>query len=343
MELNERKIKVLQAIIQDYIETAEPVGSRTLSKKHNLGVSPATIRNEMSDLEELGYLVQPYTSAGRIPSDKGYRIYVDNFMEIKMIAYLQRKNIKKKLLEQFGEVEQLLQHSAKIISQLTNYTSAVLTPQIKNDKIKRIQLVPIDKYNLIAVMITDTGNIKSPLVNVPDGVEYDEAEKLSNLLNDKLQDKSIKDVEINILDNLELELYELNNIIETVVPKIFNFLEGLDDVELFLSGTTNIFNFPEYNDIIKAKTFLTMLEEKEIMTDLISSTKNDGISISIGSENLHQEAKDCSLVTATYKIDDNIIGKLSVIGPTRMDYSNVVSVVKQVSQYINELLRTRYK
>lgn len=343
MELNDRKIKILQAIIRDYIETAEPVGSRSLSKNHDLGISAATIRNEMSDLEELGYLVQPYTSAGRVPSDKGYRIYVDNFMEIKMIADLQRRNMKKKLIEQFGEVEQLLQDSARIISQLTNYTSAVLTPQIKDDKIKHIQLVPIDKNNMIAVIMTDTGSIKSPLVTVPDKIEYSEVEKLSNLLNDKLQGMAIKDIGLSILEDLQVELYELNNMIESVAPKIFTFLEDIDDVELFLSGTTNIFNFPEYNDILKAKTFLTMLEEKEIITDLISASKNDGISISIGSENLHQEAKDCSLVTATYKIDENIIGKLSVIGPTRMDYANVVSVMDQISKYINELLRTRYK
>lgn len=343
MDLNERKTKILQAIIRDYIETAEPVGSRTLSKKYDLGVSSATIRNEMSDLEELGYLTQPHTSSGRIPSDKGYRIYVDNLMEIKIIADLQRKNLKNKLLQQFGEVEQLLQYSAKVISQLTNYTSAVLTPQIREDKIRHIQLVTIDRQNMIAVMVTDTGSIKTPLVSVPGGIEYSKVEKLSNLLNSKLQGMTIKDIEIKMLKDLQIELHEFNNTMESIVPKLFTFLEGIDDVELFLSGTTNIFNFPEYHDVLKAKTFLTMLEEKQIITDLISSSNNDGISISIGSENLYQEAKECSIVTATYKIEDNVIGKLSVIGPTRMDYSNVVGAMKQISQYINELLRTRYK
>ncbi|SET41769.1 heat-inducible transcription repressor HrcA [Natronincola peptidivorans] len=343
MNLDDRKIKILQTIIRDYIETAEPVGSRTLSKKYNLGVSAATIRNEMADLEDLGYLIQPHTSAGRIPSDKGYRLYVDNLMEIKMIANLQRKNIKNNLVRQFGEVEQLLQYSSKIISQLTNYTSAVLAPQIKENRIKHIQLVPIDTENIITVMVTDTGIIKNPLVNVPEGISYDKVEKVSNLLNKKLQGLTIKEIEGELLKELEEELYEFNSLIGSVMPKLFNVLEGIEDVELFLTGTTNIFNFPEFNDVFKAKTFLKMLEEKQKMGHLISASTDEGISISIGSENLYQEAKECSLVTATYKINDNVIGKLSVIGPTRMDYSNVVGVMNQISQYINELLRTRYR
>lgn len=343
MYLNDRKIKILQAIIQDYIYTAEPVGSRSLSKKYSLGVSPATIRNEMSDLEELGYLMQPHTSAGRIPSDKGYRLYVDNLMEIKAIADLQRKNIKTNLLKQFGEVEQLLQYSSKIISQLTNYTSAVLTPQIKENRIKHIQLVPIDTEKIILVMITDTGIVKNHLINVSEGIDYEQLQKVTNLLNQKLQGMTIKDIEAKLLKNLKEELYQFNSLIESVVPKLFGVLEGMEDVELFLSGTTNIFNFPEYNDLLKAKSFLTMLEEKEVIRNLISSTGDQGISISIGSENLYQEAKECSLVTATYKINGNTVGKLSVIGPTRMDYSNVVGVMNQISQYINELLRTRYR
>ncbi|AKL95806.1 heat-inducible transcription repressor HrcA [Clostridium aceticum] len=343
MDLNNRKIKILQAIIHDYIQTAEPVGSRTLSKKYSLGVSPATIRNEMSDLEELGYLMQPHTSAGRIPSDKGYRLYVDNLMEIKMVADLQRKNIQNNLLKKFGEVEQLLQYSSKIISQLTNYTSAVLTPQIKENKIKHVQLVPIDQQNIIAVMVTDTGIIKNPLVSVKEGIQHDQLEKVSNLLNQKLQGMTINDIENQMLELLRTELSEFNSIIESVVPKIFSALDRIEDAELFLSGTTNIFNFPEFNDVFKAKSFLTMLEEKQTISNIISASREDGINISIGSENIYQEAKECSLVTATYKIDGVIVGRLSVIGPTRMDYSNVVGVMNQISQYINELLRTRYR
>ena len=343
MHLNDRKIRVLQAIIQDYIDTAEPVGSRTLSRKYSLGVSPATIRNEMSDLEELGYLTQPHTSSGRVPSDKGYRLYVDNLMEIKVIADLQRRNIKANLLKQFGEVEQLLQYSSRIISQLTNYTSAVLTPQIKDDKIRHIQLIPMDTKKIIAVMITDTGMIKNHIINVKEGIDFEQTEKVTNLLNNRLQGMAIKDIEMTMLDNLKKELYEFNTLIEAITPKLFKALEDIEDVELFLSGTTNIFDFPEYNDIFKAKNFLTLLEDKEIIMDLISSTGNKGIDISIGSENIYEEVRDCSIVTATYKIKGNLVGKLSVIGPTRMDYSNVVGVMNQISRYINELLRSRYR
>ncbi|MCC5910327.1 MAG: heat-inducible transcription repressor HrcA [Clostridiaceae bacterium] len=343
MNLNNRKIKILQAIIQDYIVTAEPVGSRTLSKKYDLGVSSATIRNEMADLEELGYLTQPHTSAGRIPSDKGYRLYVDDLMELKMVADLHRKNIKNNLLKQFGEIEQLLQYSSKIISQLTNYTSAVIAPQIKENKIKHIQLVPVDTQNIIAVMIMDTGVIKNPVLRVPGGITYDQVEKVSNMLNKKIQGLSIKDLEGNILQELATELYEFNHITEAIVPKLFNTIETTENVELFLSGTTNIFNFPEFNDLLKAKSFLTLLEEKQIISNIISAKDQGGISISIGSENVYKEAQECSLVTATYKIDETVVGRLSVIGPTRMDYANVVSVVHQISKYINELIRTRYR
>ncbi len=226
---------------------------------------------------------------------------------------------------------------------MTNYTSAVLTPQIKEDKIQHIQLVPIDKNTIIIIMVTDTGIVKNHTIKVFEEIEFDRIQKVTNLLNHRLQGMTIKDIEAKLLQSIEQELKEFNILIESIIPKLLNVLIGIDDVELFLSGTTNIFNFPEYNDIFKAKSFLTMLEEKELIKDLISSTGDQGLYISIGSENPHKEAQDCSLVTATYKIDNKIVGKLCVIGPTRMDYSNVVGVMNQISRYINELLRSRYR
>jgi heat-inducible transcriptional repressor len=344
MELNERKLKILQAIIQDYIDTAEPVGSRTLSKKFNLNVSAATIRNEMADLEELGYLTQPHTSAGRVPSDRAYRLYVDNLMEIKRIADIQRHHIKQSLLKRFGEVEELLQYSSKVLSELTQYTSVVLASQIKENKLRHIQLVPVDSENVIAVIVTDTGIIKNPVLKVNGEVDYNILNSISNFLNENLQGLTIKDIESKLVNELKLELYEYSSIVQSITPKLFTVLESINDVELFLSGTTNIFNFPEFNDVFKAKNFLRMLEKKQLISSLIaSSSNNGGLTISIGSENIPQEAKDCSLVTATYKIEGNTLGWLSVIGPTRMDYANVVSVMAQISKTLNEMLKTRFK
>ncbi|WP_026476286.1 heat-inducible transcriptional repressor HrcA [Alkaliphilus transvaalensis] len=341
MELNERKLKILQAIVQDYIQTAEPIGSRTLTKKYNIGVSPATIRNEMADLEDLGFLTQPHTSAGRIPSDKAYRLYVDYLLQMKKIASFHRDTMRADLLKRFGEIEDLLQYSSRILSQLTNYTSIALAPQIKGSKLKHVQLVPIDGEHIIAMIVTDTGVIKKPLLKVTGGMDLEHTLKVSALLNDKLSGLTFQEIEQKLAADLKKEANEFSNIIETVVPEVFRTLEEIDDIELFLNGTTNIFNFPEFSDLLRAKSFLTMLEEKALISNLITATESEGISISIGSENPFQEAKDCSLVTASFKLEGNVIGWLSVIGPTRMDYSHVISVMDQVSSYINHLLKNR--
>lgn len=341
MDLNGRKLKILQAIVQDYIDYAEPVGSRTISKKYNLGVSPATIRNEMADLEELGFLMQPHTSAGRIPSDKAYRLYVDYLMEVKKVAAIQRNQLKQNLVKRFGEIEQLLQYSSRILSELTQYTTVAIAPQIKGSKLRFIQLIPIDKEHIIAVIVTDAGAVKKPLLRIPGGIRDSAVlTRVSNILNERLIGKSIHDIEQLLVKELRREVFEFSNILDNILPELFKTLEEIDDFELYLNGATNIFNFPEFSDLIKAKSFLTMLEEKKQISELIISAR-EGIHISIGAENLCEQAKDCSLVTAAFKVDDSAIGWLSVIGPTRMDYSKVISIIGQISTYINELLKTR--
>lgn len=341
--LNERKLKILQAIIQDYIETAEPVGSRTLSKKYNLGVSPATIRNEMADLEELGFIMQPHTSAGRIPSDKGYRLYVDQFMSLKKMVAIERDYLELDLLQKVGEIEQVLQHSSKILSQLTNYTAVALAPQVKESKLKYVQLVPMDYQHMLAVIITDSGIVKKPIIRLSDEISESSIQIISNFLNDKLHGLSIKSIEAELIKTLSEELINFSSIIDEIIPEIFQSLDEVNNIDIFLNGAMNIFNLPEYNDIFRAKSFLELLEEKELLSSVITSFEEEGLNISIGSENIYKEVKDCSLVTATYKVEDTTLGWLSVIGPTRMDYSTVVSVMAQVSEFITELLKNRYK
>lgn len=341
--LNDRKLKILQAIIQDYIETADPVGSKTLSKKYDLGISPATIRNEMADLEELGFIIQPHTSAGRIPSDKGYRLYVDKFMSLENMAAIEKEQFELETLNRVGEIEQILQYSSKILSQLTNYTAVALTPGVKEGKLKHIQLVPIDSGNILAVIITDSGTVKKPIIRLRDQVSDGNIQTISNFLNSKLNGLIIKNIENTLIEILGEELLYFNNIIDKIIPEIFQSLYEGSGIDIFSNGAMNIFNFPEYNDIFKAKSFLALLEEKEILSSLITSFDDEGLNISIGSENIYKEVQDCSLVTATYKVNDTTLGWLSVIGPTRMDYTTVVSVMGQVSNFISEVLKNRYR
>lgn len=341
--LNERKIRILQAIIQDYIETAEPVGSRTLSKKYDLGVSPATIRNEMADLEDLGFIMQPHTSAGRIPSDKGYRLYVDQFMPLRRIKAIERDYLELDLLQKIGEIEQVLRYSSKILSQLTSYTSIALAPQLRVSKLKHIELVAVDYKRIVMVIITDSGIVKKPVINLQDSIDEGSLQIISNYLNSKLRDLSIKNIDKELLERLNKELAQFNNIIKKIIPQLFQSLDEVSNLDIYLNGVMNIFNFPEYNDIFKAKSFLELLEEKQLLSSLITSFEDEGLNISIGSENEYKEVKDCSLVTATYKVDGRTLGWLSIIGPTRMDYSTVVSVMGQVSELIVDLLNSKYK
>ncbi len=341
--LNERKLKILQAIIQDYIETAAPVGSRTLSKRYNFGISPATIRNEMADLEDLGFIVQPHTSAGRVPSDKGYRLYVDQFMPLKKIKAVELDYLVLDLLQEIGEIEQILQYSLRILSQLTNYTAIALAPQIKESKLKHVQLIPVDSSQMIVVIITDNGIIKKSVIKPNCEIDENSAQIISNFLNNELHGLSVKNIKTDLIETLRGECVYLSGLIERIISEVFRSLDEVNNIDIFLDGVMNMFNFPEYNDILKAKSFLKLLEEKELLSNLITSFENEGLSISIGSENVYEEVKDCSLVTATYKIDDTVLGWLSIIGPTRMDYSTVVSVMTQISEFIKELLNNKYK
>lgn len=341
MSLNDRKLMILQAIVKDYIESAEPVGSRSLSKKYNLGISPATIRNEMADLEELGYIKQPHTSAGRVPSDKGYRLYVDQLMEIKRTADQNRVRLKTELLRQYNELEQMLQYTSKLLSEFTNYTSIVLAPQVKKSRLKEIKLARIDDENMLAVFITNTGLIQNPIFRVPPELTADELEKIANFLNHEFVGMPLEEIENRLAGTLKDELEKFHSAVHAVMPELFHALEQMSDMGLYLSGTTNIFNFPEFSDLSKARDFLTLLEEKQVISRLITDPGGGQLKISIGSENQIQKAQECSIVTASYQMDNQTVGWLSVIGPTRMDYAHVIDVLDQMSRLMNQALKDK--
>jgi len=341
MMLDDRKLKILHAIIQSYITSAEPIGSRTISKKFDLGISSATIRNEMSDLEELGYLVQPHTSAGRIPSDKGYRLYVNRLLQSKNMNFIVRYDLKNELVEEIGEVDQLIYNAAKILSKVTNYTSLAIAPQIKKSKLKHIQLIPIDESKILVVIVTNSGIVKNTVLRTDIAMSPDQLNIISNFLNDKLKGYDIGDINSELLDKLVSEMYEFKNSILNIFPIMLQVLEDATDVEVFSEGVTKIFNFPEYNDLEKARNFISFIENKPNIVKMLLNREQNDIEVTIGSENVYDEIKSCSVITATYSLNGKTIGKIGVIGPTRMDYSNVINAVRSLSLDLNEIL-TQY-
>ncbi len=339
--LDDRKIKVLYAIIDSYIIGAEPIGSRTITKQYDIGVSSATIRNEMSDLEELGFLIKPYSSAGRIPSDKAYRFYVNALLDMKESKLdLKKKNqIKDVLASESREIDELLKNSAKILSALTSYTALVISPQLYNSTIKHIQLVPIDNLQILLVLVSDTGVVKNSIFRLVEEIPENQVKILSNFLNEKLRGSSIKDINLDRTEEIFKEIYEFKDIIQNIIPAIRKSLEDINNIELYSDGINKILNFPEYKDLEKAKNFMNFFEDKDSVVDiLLGNQLSKNIDIIIGEENIYAPIKDCSLLTATYRIGDKTIGKIGVIGPTRMDYIRVINTLKLFSKNITELI-----
>lgn len=341
--LDDRKIKVLHAIIDSYIIGAEPIGSRTITKQYDIGVSSATIRNEMSDLEELGFLIKPYSSAGRIPSDKAYRFYVNSLLNMKegKVDLKKKNQIKDILSSESREMDELLKNSAKILSTLTNYTALAISPQLQDLTIKHIQLIPIDRLQILLVLVSNTGVVKNSIIRLEETIPSNQVEILSNFLNEKLKGLSIKDINSDISKVIFEEIYELKDIIENIIPIISSTLEDINNIDLYSDGINKILNFPEYKDLEKAKSFMKFFEDKDTIVDILlgsSISSENGIDIVIGEENIYDPIKDCSLITATYRLGDKTIGKIGVIGPTRMDYIQVINNLKLFSKNISELI-----
>lgn len=339
MELGERKKAILRAIISDYIQTAEPVGSRTISKKPEIGISSATIRNEMSDLEELGYLEQPHTSAGRVPSDKAYRLYVDELMEIGALSEKDVNYIKSILqLTAISELEKVIKRTTGLLSQITKYTSAILSPSVQRSTLKSLQLIQATQNDLLVVVVTDTGLIKHVMIKIPKTISIDVLAKINTMLNDKLKDRTIEDINLSVISCIQNEMHGYDEIFNAIIPVLYESLKS-DDSDVYLEGATNIFQYPEYNDMGNAKKFLSLIEQKDIMFDIFSENPGN-ISISIGGENKNDEVKNCSIVKASYKLGDRTLGTIGVIGPTRMDYPKVIATLKCCTETLNQILKT---
>lgn len=340
MNLSERKLKILQAIISDFIKTAEPVGSRTLSKKFDLGISPATIRNEMADLEEMGYLTHPHTSAGRVPSEMAYRLYVNEMMGKSELSDEVKTAISNELYDNVMELEKTVQHAAKILSDITNLTSFAMTPTKERDTLKYINLLPVDESTVVLMIVSDSGKVSNTALRLNVPYTEENLELLSKTMTYNFRGKTISEaLASNIIESVKSDMEAMSGLAQNVMPNFMRTLEQMLDVNLYMDGLTNIFSIPEYNsDIDRAKTFLEMLGKKEDLTKTLVNREN-GVMITIGHENTDDTMKDCSVITATYHVNGKLAGKIGVIGPTRMQYGEITSVIEYLTDNISNAFK----
>lgn len=330
LELDERKIKILKAIIQNYLETGEPVGSRTISKGSGLQLSPATIRNEMSDLEEMGYIVQPHTSAGRIPSDKGYRFYVDQLMEEKE---QEAEELKELMIRRVDRVETLLKQMAQVLAKNTNYAAMISGPQYHLTKLKFIQLSKVDINKLLAVIVVEGNIIKNTMIDLQDELSDEELLNLNIMLNSSLNGLTIEEINLNMITRLKVQAGIHSGVVDRVLEEVAEAIRAdQEDLQIYTSGATNIFKYPELSDGENASKLISTLEEKKLLQELVSNTAPDaesnGIQVYIGDETPVHTMKDCSVVTAQYELGGGLHGTIGIIGPKRMDYEKVLGTLK---------------
>ena len=336
--LDERKMKILHAIIQNYLETGEPVGSRTISKYTDLNLSSATIRNEMSDLEEMGYILQPHTSAGRIPSDRGYRLYVDMLMEEKE---QELNEMQEQMLDKADKMDQLLKQAAKVLASSTNYATMVSTPLNSGNKIKFLQLSQVDEEQIIAVIVLGGNVIKNKIIDMEEPVSNENLLKLNMLLNTTLNGMSIEDINLGLIARLKEQAGIHSEVIGHVLDAVADVIQVDDEMQIYTSGATNIFKYPEPSDKQSAQEIISAFEEKQQLTELVTQTlskeDNTGIQVYIGDETPVQTMKDCSVVTATYELGEGMKGTIGIIGPKRMDYEHVLKSMKKLQNELDQM------
>lgn len=340
-ELNERKLKILKAVIQNYLETGEPVGSRTISKYTDLNLSSATIRNEMADLEELGYIVQPHTSAGRIPSDKGYRLYVDMLMQDKEQEVTE---IKEQMLDKADKMDQLLKQAARVLANSTNYATMVSAPVSAKNRLKFIQLSQVDEEQLIAVIVLEGNIVKNQILKVDEELDSETLLKLNMLLNTTLNGMAIDQITLGLIAKLKEQAGIHSGVISDVLDAVANVIQLEQDMEIYTSGATNIFRYPELSDKQSAQEIISAFEEKQQLSELVTQTLSSdskGIQVYIGNETPVQNMKDCSVVTATYELGEGMQGTIGIIGPKRMDYERVMDTLKTLQTELDTIFHKK--
>lgn len=341
VDLDERKITILKAIIRTYLETGEPVGSRTISKFSDLKLSSATIRNEMSDLEELGYIIQPHTSAGRIPSDKGYRFYVDQIMREKDNEVTEMKEL---MIQRVDRVELLLKQLAKILAANTNYATMISGPRYHQNKLKFIQLSKVDEERLLVVIVLEGNIVKNTILHCKKKLSDEGLLNLNIMLNNSLNGLTIEEINLGIIANLKEQAGNHSEVVDLVLNEVAEAIKAdVDDLQIYTSGTTNIFKYPELSDGEMASKLIGTLEKKELLQELVSDVNNSesdsGIQVYIGDETPVQGMKDCSIVTANYELGEGLRGTIGIIGPKRMDYERVLGTLRTLMTQLDAIFK----
>ena len=340
--LSERKRKILHAINQNYLESREPVGSRTISKYTDLNLSSATIRNEMSDLEELGYIVQPHTSAGRIPSDKGYRLYVDELMREKEDEI---SEIRELMIERTDKMEKVLKQVVKVLASNTNYATLISAPQCTSNRLKFIQLSRVSDLQLLAVVVAEGNLIRNKIIELEERMDDETILKLNLLLNTNLNGLQIAEINLGLIARLKEQAGIHSGVVATVLDEVAMTIQLEEEPEIYTSGATNIFKYPELSDSTRASELISAFEEKQQLVELVKDTmgtdENTGIQVYIGNETPIQTMKDCSVVTATYQLGNGLQGTIGIIGPKRMDYENVVDSLKTLKTQLDNIFKKK--
>ena len=343
MELNERKQKILEAIIRNYMETGEPVGSRTVSKYTDLNLSSATIRNEMSDLEEMGYILQPHTSAGRIPSDKAYRLYVDTILQRKDEEVSEMKEL---MVEKADKIDLLLQQVAKLLAQNTNYTSMVTKPKYQHKRIKFIQLNQMSERQLLVIVVLDNNHVSNKFINLMTDADENVIAQMNFLMNTALTGLDFTEINMAIMQQIKEKAGEYGELASSILDCISEVMTEEDDSEIYTSGATNILKYPELSDKEKMTGLLSTFEEKQMLSAWANDEppeddKEHGIEVYIGEESPVESMKDCSVVTATYRIKEGVYGKIGIVGPKRMDYEKVVGTLENCMQQLDDIFKKK--
>lgn len=340
--LTDRQLQILRVLIDDYIQSAEPVGSQTISKHELISYSPATIRNDLADLEELGLLQKTHSSSGRIPSEKGYRFYVDHLMSPLTFTNEELANIQKLFTEKFYMIEKVIQQSAIILSELTNYTSIILGPELNDTKLKHLQIVPLSNVSAVAIIVTDTGHVENKVISLPDHLDLTELEKIINILNDRLVGVPLIQLQSKMFNEIESVLKVHVDSYEQVMKMLtymFTTEEKIDKV--YYGGKTNILAQPEFRDLDTVRQFLDTIEKEELIYQLVNPDPSK-IEVKIGQENELQAMKNCSVITTAYSIGGQKMGSIAIVGPIRMDYERVISLLDFLSKDLTKVLTSRY-
>ncbi len=338
-DLNERSRRILEAIIEDHIISAEPVGSRAVTRRHPLGLSPATVRNVMADLEEMGYLVSPHTSAGRVPTEKGYRFYVDSLLQVGPLSDQERRRIETYYRLEGLRVEERLREASKVLSAISHYTGIVMAPRFTSTLFRHIEFIKLSQGKLLVVFVSQSGLVQNKIIEYPEEISPHELEQITNYLNQTLTGLSIQEVKARIVEEMAQDKALYDTLLKRALQLSSEALREEMGGQVFIEGASNILEQPEFSDVARMKRLFRTFEKKSLLVELLDKAQRaKGVQIFIGSEAEYSEIEGCSLITSTYSSRRGTIGTLGVIGPTRMPYSMVIPIVDYTARLVGQVL-----